>query len=76
MANSRLLFHWTLFDREYPHPLNDFFGSVYNLSSPKSLFESFIICHEGKGIAVGDVIDSKPPVMEGVIDSTSPLIWS
>ncbi len=23
MANSGFLFHWTPFDREYPHPLND-----------------------------------------------------
>ncbi len=36
MANSGLLLHWTLFDREYPPQLNDLFWRVYrNIESEK-----------------------------------------
>ena len=31
MANLGFLFHRTPFDREYPHPFNDFFWRVNNL---------------------------------------------
>ena len=36
MANIGFLFHCTPFDREYPHPLNDFVWRVYFQQISKS----------------------------------------
>ncbi len=44
LVNSGSLFHRTPFDREYPHPLNDFFWRVYQkIQSWKSNISLFLL---------------------------------